>query len=152
MTEQERIAWCVRLFAEQADFAPEGLELYRWHWLPDSWHIFVGVKEPEIQLFAPMAEIPPHIDYQRFDVRRDHWIRLNRGTDAAVGWNVKNRTAVLFWMRGGMMPDIPRKRDGLIEKLAKQGQTLRTVDSLMKLYRLMQRLRDELDGEGWKHT
>lgn len=148
----------MRAAVERFDGAPEGIELYRWLWVPASYRSYlIPVYRPlgvsfmgdEIDLLNPgprsVVEITPVM-----------WVR--RPPDLAwVGWSEDERIAVLFYADGGPEPErLPTDEpisDTGIQAIAHSGYDVLISESRKRILELLDELLDELgysDGEEWK--
>jgi len=89
-------------------FTPEGLELFKWLWVPATYEKLMVVPHVVSQR---MLQRPEEDDYyaepQMVEIRT---IMTRRGDMtyygpylARVGWNVEERIAVLFFLEGGKL-------------------------------------------------
>lgn len=149
----ERLAADARAAFEASDLVPEGIELYRWWWVPVRarfWEIPVAER---LTLMLTGPEILPHLTKPPvIEVRRQLHFSIF-GFEAYLGWDEGERQAVLFFEDGGLspkrIPDQSAVPDSDLRDLTREGAALLSEE---RLWELMKRL-DELgfgDGEEWK--
>lgn len=146
----EEIAATIRAAAESHPDAPEGIELYRWRWVPGDWRALRIPLESPVSA-ASSEPIPMSPVFRTIDIpRRAQW-RTGGGLSAWVGWDMDTRQAVVFFASGG--PDPARSQlietDSTAETLTREGAWILFEERAQEL---LDRL-DSLglsEGEEWK--
>ena len=121
----------------EAPGAPEGVELFRWWWVPLSWMSVRLPVESSHCVVARTAEIPP---YAQRDVMEIRPVLHSQDPPARVGWNVEHRCAALFFAEGGTLPrreDAARISDTALHAIANDGAEIRFVEGLGRLMELL---------------
>lgn len=156
MTPEEAIRFIIdRAF--ELDGAPEGLELFRWHWVPSShpvWYLHIPPPRAGAQVVG--ADIPlatPVTDtfmVRPSELRGEIVMQHGRPERFGLGWNVEHRAAVLFFLGGGEL-NLKRRvdrTDVIAATLTAQGARIRFFESLEEIRDMLRDMRD--DGDEWK--
>lgn len=142
--------------ALELDNAPEGLELFRWHWVPSSayaWYLHVPtVPGSATSAAADVSRAPATRTFIVLpsELRGEIVIQGGRPERFGIGWNVEHRAAVLFFLKGGEL-NIKRRvdrTDVIAATLTAQGARLRFFEHLKAFTDSIREARDE--GDEWK--
>lgn len=169
----EKVASEARGFIERADTSPEGIELYRWHWVPEDtsyWRTYLFPDSTHGAFLLDSGAIPDAFT-EPLDIiiRPTVWLALYGGAFIArVGWDTTPRTAVLFFAGGGPEPKSPHRATAVSDQgmhaLADEGDAQhcreafgRVVEMLEEMFReqgataeeweRVRALRERLEGQ-----
>ncbi len=150
-----RAASLARRRVEEMETAPEGIELYRWLWVPrgyrHGWNVMVQepVKVTACEDIPASIPLPPTVCVFWTVMIADLPIYHPDCRVAYVGWNREVRTAVIFYADGGPTPERIRVPEAVSDEgmaaLASSGNEVRAREGRQAIRRYLKKFRERDD-------